>query len=85
MSNIRQPSPAAEHALVRTLTIGFSSGYRWERHGSVWGVLVWASFGVITVTVDAMVWVVPPHQALWIPSHLSHAVQLAGRGTLRQV
>jgi AraC-like DNA-binding protein len=87
MSNIRHaPSrDSADEAMVRALSIGFSSGYHWERHGSAWGVLVWASLGVITVTVEALMWVVPPHQAVWIPAGLAHAVQLAGRGTLRQV
>jgi AraC-like DNA-binding protein len=87
MSNPRQTTQhqSADHAMVRAVSIGFSSGYHWERHGSAWGVLVWASLGVITVTVNAMVWVVPPHQAVWIPAGLNHAVRLTGRGTLRQV
>ncbi len=84
MSNIRQPAP--EHTpAVRAISIGFSSGYHWARRGSDWGELVWASRGVITVTVDALLWVVPSHQALWLPPYTTHAVRMAGSGTLRQV
>jgi AraC-like DNA-binding protein len=87
MSNTRHPHQQLpiDQAMVRAMSIGFSSGYHWAQHGHAWGVLVWASFGIITVNVDALVWVVPPQQAVWIPAGIAHDVHLAGRGTLRQV
>ena len=70
---------------VRAVSIGFSSGYHWRLSGSDWGVLVWASRGVISVSIDASLWVVSPHEAVWVPPHVEHAVRMAGRGALRQV
>ncbi len=84
MSNIRHSAP--EHTpAVRAISIGFGSGYHWARRGSDWGELVWASRGVITVTVGSLLWVVPSHQSLWLPPATTHAVRMAGSGTLRQV
>ncbi len=84
MSNSRQ-SNARDSLAVRAVSIGFSSGYHWRLGGTEWGVLVWASRGVISVSVDGSLWVVPPHQAVWVPPRVAHAVRMAGRGTLRQV
>ncbi len=83
MSNIRHSTSLAP--AVRAVSVGFSSGYHWTLRGSDWGELVWASRGVITVTVGSLVWVVPSHQALWLPPRTTHAVRMAGSGTLRQV
>ncbi len=83
MSNSRQL--AAGKPQLRAISIGFSSGYNWRLKGGEWGVLTWASRGVISVTVDRGVWVVPPQQALWIPPAAPHNVRMAGRGVLRQV
>jgi AraC-like DNA-binding protein len=84
MSNSRHVVSDGEPQL-RAASVGFSSGYNWRRTGLDWGVLTWASRGVITVTVDSAVWAVPPQQALWLPPNLAHSVRMAGRGTLRQV
>lgn len=83
MSNSRQLRDGVPH--VRAVAVGFSSGYRWRLRGSEWGVLTWASQGVITVAVDRSVWVVPTQQALWIPAGAPHSVRMAGKGVLRQV
>ncbi len=80
MSKSRQST-----VLVRTSTVGFSAGYRWRARGSAWGQLVWATLGVITVTVDDLLWVVPPRQALWLPPKTPHEVEMAGRGVLRSM
>ncbi|MDZ7631542.1 MAG: helix-turn-helix transcriptional regulator [Gemmatimonadaceae bacterium] len=79
------PSHPATGPVVRAMSIGFTSGYGWKLTGTDWGVVVWASRGISTVTIDARVWVMSPRQALWIPPHVAHAVRMSGRGTLRQV
>lgn len=84
MSSSRQPLDDATPAL-RAISIGFSSGYGWQRSGTAWGVAVWASRGVLSVTVNSAIWTVPPRQALWIPPHVTHSVRMAGRGALRQI
>jgi AraC-like DNA-binding protein len=84
MSNIRHPSPQAD-PLVRCTSVGFSTGYHWRRDGIDWGVLLWASRGATAVTIDARVWVIAPHQAVWVPASTAHSVRMSGRGTLRQI
>ena len=84
MSQSRQP-PAQSPPQLRAVSIGFSSGYHWKLNGTDWGVLTWASRGVISVTVDDAIWAVPPQQALWLPPNVAHSVRMAGRGALRQV
>lgn len=83
MSNIRHHIDR-DDTIVRTMSIEFSSGYHWRLNGMDWGVLVWASRGVSTVTIEARVWVIAPYHALWIPAGVAHAVRMTGRGTLRQ-
>ncbi|MEO7361339.1 MAG: helix-turn-helix transcriptional regulator [Gemmatimonadaceae bacterium] len=81
MSKSRQ-LPEAD---VRAVSIGFSSGFNWRSTPSDWGQLIWASRGVSTVNVGSSLWVVPPHQALWLPPRIAHTVRMAGSGTLRRV
>lgn len=84
MSSSRQPLDEATPAL-RAVSIGFSSGYGWQRNGVEWGVAIWASRGVVSVTVNSTIWTVPPQKALWIPPDVAHSVRMAGRGALRQI
>ncbi len=84
MTIFRQHASADEPQL-RAMSVGFDSGYRWSLGASGWGLVTWASRGVISVTVADALWVVPPQQALWLPPGVAHAVQMAGRGTLRQL
>ena len=34
----------------------------------------------MTVQAGSHLWVVPPHQAMWIPPGVTHTVEMAGRG-----
>lgn len=67
------------------MSVGFSTGYHWQREAMDWGVLLWASRGATAVTIDARVWVIAPHQALWVPANVAHSVRMSGRGTLREI
>jgi AraC-like DNA-binding protein len=44
--------------------------------------LVYASRGVLTVTTDHGIWVVPPQRAVWVPAGVSHEVGTAGAASL---
>jgi AraC-like DNA-binding protein len=81
MSNSRQRLDPQ----VRAVAIGFSSGYRWRNGPSDWHQLVRASPGIIRVEFGDRSFVVPPHQALWIPANLPHVVVMGGRGALQRV
>ena len=39
----------------------------------------------MTVATDAGVWVVPPHQAVWVPPSVRHDVEVPPRAALRRV
>lgn len=82
MSTDRQPDA---EALVRSSSVGFRSGYHWRDRRALWGELLWAEGGVITVVAGDALWVVPLGQALWLPAGTVHGVRLAGRGVLRSV
>ena len=85
MSQIRHSEPSPGHPIVRTMSVGFSSGYHWRVSTAEWGVLVWASHGVAVVTTPQHLFVIAPQQALWLPPTTAHTVRLSGRGTVRQV
>ena len=70
---------------VRTSSVVCASGYTWRGHGNAWGQLIFAPRGMITVHTATGLWVIPPHQALWVPPLLPHDVSLSGRVPLRTV
>ncbi len=45
--------------------------------------LLYASSGVMTVTTDIGMWVVPPLRAVWIPAHISHRIHASGHVSMR--
>jgi len=60
----------------------------WKAHVISWhshfrGQLVYASLGVMTVRTEYGTWVVPPHQAVWVPPGLHHQVEAVGKVSKR--
>ncbi len=45
--------------------------------------LLYASSGVMTVTTEMGLWVVPPLRAVWIPAHISHQIHASGQLSMR--
>ncbi len=45
--------------------------------------LLYASSGVMTVTTESGIWVVPPLRAVWIPAHVSHQIRASGQVSMR--
>lgn len=78
-------TPLEAGVIVRSASVGFRTGYHWRGRKGMWGELVWAHGGVITVAVGQVLWVVPPAHALWLPAGTASDVRLAGRGVLRSV
>lgn len=86
MSISRQPTgERTPQIAVRTIAVGFSSGYRWTGRHADWGQLLWASKGAITATIDGALWIIPAGRALWLPPATPNDVTLIGRGILRAV
>jgi AraC-like DNA-binding protein len=61
----------------------FPSGYllRWRAYD--WAQLIYALRGVMTVQTSAGLWVIPPHQAMWVPAGNSLRVEMGGQVSMR--
>ena len=45
--------------------------------------LVYAPEGVMTVTTERGMWVVPPQRAVWVPALMTHQIRATGRLSMR--
>ena len=61
----------------------FSSGHLISFHQHPRAQLLYASSGVMTVTTDNGIWVVPPLRAVWIPAHTRHQIEASGNLSMR--
>jgi AraC-like DNA-binding protein len=69
--------------LVRTLAANFADGHRIAPHAHDWGQLIYAVSGVVTVSTERGIWVVPPHWAVWAPAGMRHGLRFTGASSLR--
>jgi len=77
---MRQDEPA-----VRSYAVTHPGGTVVVPQPLGWDQLVHASSGVMTVRTDDARWVVPRHRAVWVPSGLTHTIELSGRVKLRSL
>jgi AraC-like DNA-binding protein/quercetin dioxygenase-like cupin family protein len=68
---------------VAGLAKEFPSGYLIESHQHTRSQLLYASTGVMTVTTNEGIWVVPPLRAVWIPSQTQHQIKASGNLSMR--
>jgi AraC-like DNA-binding protein len=68
---------------VRSLAATYRASHRLSAHRHGWAQLVYARTGVMHVTVEDRVWLVPPTRAAWIPAGLPHAIEFRGEVALR--
>lgn len=61
----------------------YGAGFRDEPHTHDRAQLLYASSGVMTVTVENSSFVIPPQRAVWIPSHHVHSIFCRGPVSLR--
>src|SRR5215472_14396124 len=94
MSRLRQADlaqPAARRTAdrggpqVRTMSVAWATAYTWRDRASEWGQLLFASRGMLMVHTAAGLWVVPAHQAVWVPAGIRHSVEVAGGIAMRAV
>src|SRR2546423_11104724 len=81
MSRSRQPAGPQ----VRASSVGFSTRFTWRARNSDWAQLIFTLRGAVTVYTETGVWVVPPHQAVWVPAHVRHHVEVGARVALHTV
>jgi AraC-like DNA-binding protein len=67
------------------MSVAWAAAYTWRDRESEWRQLLFASRGMLTVHTGAGLWVVPAHQAVWIPAGVRHSVEVAGGVALRAV
>ncbi len=66
-----------------SLSAKFSPGHRIDWHAHTFVQLAFASSGVLHVQTARSTWIVPSHRAVWIPSNVSHRIEMFGVVMLR--
>jgi AraC-like DNA-binding protein len=75
----KRHSPADElHFVLRTMRMTMHDGQTIDPHAHDWHQLIYASAGVMTVSTDRGLWVVPPQWAIWAPAGVRHAIRFSG-------
>jgi AraC-like DNA-binding protein len=72
-----------EEPQVRAMSVAWAAAYVWKDRVGEWGQLLFASRGTLTVHTDVGLWVVPAHQAVWVPAGVRHSVEVAGGIAMR--
>ncbi len=68
---------------VVALSKEFSDGQTIPFHMHWRAQLLYASSGVMTVTTETGIWVVPPFRGVWIPENTNHQIYCSGRLSMR--
>jgi AraC-like DNA-binding protein len=79
MSRSRQ----ARGPQIRTSAVVFPSAYTLHWQALDWAQLIYALHGVMTVHAAGGLWVIPPHQAMWVPAGHALQVRMGGRVSMR--
>jgi len=78
MSKKRHTATDEPFFVVRTMRATMRDGTSVDPHAHSWHQLIYASAGVMTVTADRGLWIVPPHWAIWAPAGVQHAISFTG-------
>ena len=68
---------------IVTLARDYPSGHLIQSHRHTRSQLLYASSGVMTVTTERGIWVVPPLRAVWVPALMEHQIVSSGRLSMR--
>jgi AraC-like DNA-binding protein len=63
----------------------FPDGHTIDFHQHDRSQLLYAVVGVMTVTTEIGVWVVPPFRAIWLPAHTEHQIFCSGELKMRTI
>jgi len=68
------------------MSVAWAVPYTWrDRLSEEWGQILFVTRGMMTVHTDAGLWVVPAHQAVWVPPGTRHSVEVAGGVAMRSL
>jgi AraC-like DNA-binding protein len=78
MSRKRHSAADEPFLTIRTMRTVLPDGHKIEPHAHDWHQLIYASAGIMTVSADKGLWVVPPTWAIWAPASVRHAIAFSG-------
>jgi len=61
---------------IATLAYEYPRGFRVLEHSHGSDQLIYAIDGVMEVSADQTVWLIPPHFAIWIPARIAHSIKM---------
>jgi AraC-like DNA-binding protein len=68
---------------IATLAYEYPPGFRVPEHAHGSDQLIYAIGGVMEVSADQGLWLIPPHFALWIPARTRHGIRMPGAVSMR--
>jgi len=68
---------------ISTLTYTYMSGHKVPRHFHEEDQLLYGISGVMAVTTEDGMWIVPPNRAVWVPANTSHSIVMWGALTMK--
>ncbi len=67
------------------VALDYPNGYHIPAHCHQSAQLLYACAGVMTVTTEKGIWVVPPQRAVWVPALMEHQIFTSGRLSMRSL
>lgn len=67
------------------VALDYPNGYHIPVHCHQSAQLLYACAGVMTVTTEKGIWVVPPQRAVWVPALMEHQIFASGRLSMRSL
>ncbi|HLK50055.1 MAG TPA: helix-turn-helix transcriptional regulator [Bryobacteraceae bacterium] len=68
---------------IATLAYEYPAQYQVTQHAHGSDQLIYAVSGLMEVSSEQSVWVIPPHTALWIPARTQHQIHMRGTVSMR--
>jgi len=68
---------------VSSLSYAYESGHVVPRHFHEQDQILYGISGVMAVTTDEGLWIVPSHRAVWIPANTVHSIEIWGALTMK--
>jgi AraC-like DNA-binding protein/quercetin dioxygenase-like cupin family protein len=68
---------------ISTLAYDYPRGYNVPEHGHGAHQVIYATQGVMEVTVGQSLWLIPPQFAIWIPARTRHSIRMPARVSMR--
>jgi AraC-like DNA-binding protein len=68
---------------ISTLAYDYPRGYDVPEHAHGSHQVIYATHGVMEVTVGQSLWLIPPQFAIWIPARTRHSIRMPARVSMR--